>query len=204
MESVATPRLEPAIRQALAPVLREDGFSGSGRRFRAEAGQWIKVVTVQGSRWGGSFAVNLGIHFATAPDMAGNAIDPKKMSEADCAFRRRLSETSHDRWWTHDEDATSMLAAVRSATETYVAFGRNYLSQAIEGLDAIAPKALFAGNYDLQGFGAGTKANLGLALARIRSLQGRYAESREFARFGIDHLGLSTFLKAELETLSSM
>lgn len=147
--------------------------------------------------------MNLGIHFAVAPDVAGNAVDLKKMTEADCKFRRRLSETNHDRWWTHEADAASMLAALRSATETYVDFGRNYLSQAVNALDAMPPEALLAGGDELQGFSAFTKARFGLALARIRKLQGRYAESRKFARFGIEHLGLSSFLKSELESLSS-
>lgn len=52
----ATPRLETAIREHLAPVLRADGFRGTGRSFRRVVNGWVQVVNVRGSRYGDQFA----------------------------------------------------------------------------------------------------------------------------------------------------
>src|SRR5215471_4199171 len=69
--SGSTPRLESSIRDFLSPVLESDGFFGSGRTFRRMSGDLIQVVQVQGSPYGGKFAVNLGIQPASIPDVAG-------------------------------------------------------------------------------------------------------------------------------------
>ena len=202
MNTATSPRLEIAIRAALAPALRGDGFEGSGRRFFKRSGPWIQIIAVQGSKWGGSFAVNLAIHFATVPDLAGGEPDPKKMNEAYCQFRRRLSESNADMWWKHDADAASMLAAVESAADMYARVGRSYFELAFTALGTITPEALASGNYDLQGFG-NTKIRLGLAFARIRKFEGRPEESRGFAVYGAKHVGTAGFLKAELEALAT-
>jgi hypothetical protein len=94
--------LEVAIRKCLAPCLREDGFAGSGRTFRRVLNGWIQVVNVQGSRYGGRFSINLGLQPLAIPDVVGNVPDPKKIREELCEFRRRLSESGADQWWTHD------------------------------------------------------------------------------------------------------
>lgn len=202
MNTTSAPRLESAIRETFAPLLRSEGFAGTGRRFYKCSGHWVQVITVQGSRYGGAFAVNLGIHHALAPDFAGNHHDPKKMSEAHCDFRRRLSETYADMWWKHESNQASMLSAIGEATATYELKGRGYFELACSALDLITPEALASGSYDLQGFGS-TKVRLGLALARIRKLEGRGAESRGFAAYGIAHLGIAGFLKSELLALAA-
>lgn len=107
---------------------------------------------MQGSRYGGSFAVNLGIHFSSAPEVAGGLPNPKKMNEANCEFRRRLSESNADMWWKHEADEASMLRAVESAASMYSRLGRRYFELAVAALDTITPEALASGRYDLQGF----------------------------------------------------
>jgi hypothetical protein len=146
--------------------------------------------------------VNLGIHFASAPDVTGNQPDPKKMTEAHCEFRRRLSESNADMWWKHETDQASMLCAIESAAAMYSRLGRRYFELACSALNSITPAALASGNYDLQGFGS-TKVRLGLALARIRKLEGRAEESRGFAAYGVQHVGLAGFLKSELQALGA-
>ena len=202
MNATTPPRLDSAIRAALAPLLRQDGFAGSGRRFYKRAGPWIQIVALQGSRHAGSFAVNLGLQFATAPDLAGNPPDPKKMNEAHCEFRRRLSESNADMWWKHETDHASMLAAVESAASLYAEHGRQYFERASAALTSITPEALASGNYDLQGFGS-TRVRLGLALSRIRRLEGRMQESRAFAKYGAQHAGSADCLMPELVALAA-
>ncbi|MCA1500702.1 DUF4304 domain-containing protein [Bradyrhizobium sp. NBAIM03] len=87
------PRLESSIKKHLNPTLKNDGFVGFGRTFRRVSEDLIHVVQVQGSRYGGKFAINLGIQPRSIPDVAGNSPDPMKIREELCEFRRRLSET---------------------------------------------------------------------------------------------------------------
>jgi hypothetical protein len=202
MSSATQPRLESAIRAALAPTLTEDGFRGSGRKFHRELDSWLQVITVQGSRWGGSFAVNLGIHFSGAPDVIGRSVVPSKMTEAECEFRRRLSEGMTDQWWKHEGDHESMLLAVQSAAVMYKRFGRGYFSQALVGLNSVTPDDLVSGTFDFKGFG-NTKVRLGLALARIRRLQELPDQSKGFAAYALQHIGSASFLRSELEALAA-
>jgi hypothetical protein len=196
----ATPRLETATRESLAPLLREDGFKGSGRRFYRTVGPWIEILTVQGSKWGGSFCVNLAIHFAAAPDVVGAPSEPSKMTEAHCEFRRRLSEANTDQWWEHASDAASMSTAVRAAAELYVRKGRAYFSQTRRALEELTPLALVDGTFDLCGFGS-TTTRAGLALARIRQIEGNKEASRGFAKFALENIGSAVALKRELRAL---
>jgi hypothetical protein len=92
----ATPRLENSIRAYLLGYLKEDGFTGSGRSFRRLTNGLIQVVNVQGSTYGGQFAINLGVQPITVPDALGNSSDPKKITERLCEFRRRLAESGAD------------------------------------------------------------------------------------------------------------
>ncbi|TDM08482.1 MAG: hypothetical protein C4K60_03280 [Ideonella sp. MAG2] len=202
MNTPTPPRLESAIRAAFAPLLRKEGFAGSGRRFYKCSGPWIQIITVQGSRYGGSFAVNFGIHFASAPDLVGNQPDPKKMTEAHREFRRRLSASSSDMWWNHEADQASMLSAVESAASMYSRLAPQYFELACAALSAITPAALASGTYDLQGFGS-TTVRLALALARIRKLEGRADEARGFAAYGVKHAGSAGSLMTELQALAA-
>lgn len=95
-----------------------------------------------------------------------------------------------------------MLAAVESAASMYAGFGRRYFELARSALTSITPEALASGNYDLQGFGS-TKVRLGLALARIRKLEGRRQESQGFATYGVQNVGSAGFLKSELLALAA-
>lgn len=184
--SSGQPRLESSIKAYLAPVLRADGFSGSGRRFARVAGGLVHVIGVQGSLSGGKFAINLAIHPLGIPDVLGNALDPKRIAEPLCEFRRRLSEAGADQWWAHDPAQASMDTAVRAATEVYVRTGRALFDRVTLGapLDALSPEQFAAGEYDLAGFGT-TYARAAWVFAQLRFAAGRIEEARRFAEIGL-------------------
>jgi hypothetical protein len=91
-----SPRLEPSIGAILAPQLRADGFAGSGRTYRRIANSWIQVLNVQGSRHGGSFAINLALRPVGLPDVIGQPVNPKSVTQDACELRRRLAEVGQD------------------------------------------------------------------------------------------------------------
>jgi hypothetical protein len=203
--STAAPRIESAIRAHLSPILRTDGFTGSGRTFRRVVGEWIHVVNVQGSRYGGQFAVNLAVHPIAIPNVRGDAPDHKRITEDLCEFRRRMSAspTRQDKWWKHDSTAESMGAAVHEATITYVEVGRSLLHDATAehaDLNAVSPAAFAEGKFNFFGFGS-TECRMALALARFRRAKGRLAESQAFAAHALQKVGSAAFLKAEIQAL---
>jgi hypothetical protein len=199
------PRLESALRAHLQPRLKEDGFAGSGRTYRKASHGIIQVLHVQGSRHGGQFAINLGLQPMAIPDVLGKIPDLKKISDAECEFQRRLSEGgTTDRWWSHDSSEESMDSAAAAAAEVYVRFGRQ-LFEIVGGSDSplfsITPDQMPQFHDILRGFGS-TDVRMALVLARLRTAEGRSAEARAFANFGLLHLGRAVALRAELEKLS--
>jgi hypothetical protein len=203
--NTATPRIELAIREHLAPVLRADGFAGSGRTFRRVVGEWIHILNVQGSRYGGQFSINLAVHPIVIQDVRGDAPDPKKITEELCEFRRRMSESRarQDMWWKHDSTAESMASAVRDAAVTYVQVGRGLLDDATAenaDLNTVSPAAFAGGDFNFFGFGS-TECRMALALARLRRAKGQLAESQAFAAHALQKVGSAGFLRAVIQVL---
>jgi hypothetical protein len=199
----AVPRLEVSIKNHFSPLLREDGFAGSGRTFRRTVEDVVQVVNVQSSRYGGEFAINLALQPLAIPDALGNSPDPKKITESLCEFRRRLAESGADQWWQHDATQTGMDRAVREAAEVYVRVGRMLFdgtSGPTSALHAISPAQLEKSKFYLNGFGT-TKVRLALALARLRKANGNLAEAKEFADYGLARVGSAVALRRELEAL---
>ena len=201
-------RLEPAIRKCLAPALREDGFVGSGRRFRRIGGEFITIVHIQGSRWGGSFAINLGIHPASVPLSLGNLPDLMTVRDVDCAFTRRLSESEAspilDKWWDHDLSTESMDTAIRLATAVYMTVGRKVLSIMI-GPDSpflsITPTQFDEGQFQFLGFSS-TKVHMARSFAYMRRAVGDFEACRAFAKVGLASMKWGTGFRKELEELA--
>lgn len=198
-----TPRLESSIKNHLSPMLKSDGFVGSGRTFRRVSEDLIHVVQVQGSRFGGEFAVNLGIQPRSIPDIAGNSPDPTKIREELCEFRRRLSEAKSDQWWEHEGSIESMDAAVRAAALVYATIGRNLFSE-VSGpespLQKVTPAQFEAGQYSFSGFGS-TKVRMARSLALMRQSIGNLADANAFARIALASLANASALRTELEEL---
>jgi hypothetical protein len=204
MNVTAAPRLATAIRTHLAPCLGADGFAGSGSKYRRVVDGWVQVVSVQGARGGGSFAVNLALQPLAAPDILGNPPDQKRITEELCEFRRRLSEGGSDQWWKHDGTEGGMNAAALAAALVYVNVGRPLLAR-VSGpnapLNAVTAEEFDKGAYDFSGFGS-TKGRMALILARLRRSQGRANDSAAFARVGLSQLGSAVALRRELEQLA--
>ncbi len=180
--------IEFALRDHFAPVLRRHGFKGSGRNFHRVTGDVFQAVYVQGSRWGGMFAVNLGVHPLAIPDFFGNPIDVKKFKEINCDFRRRLSESDCDRWWSFGASAGSMIEAATSAAAVFESIGVPMFDAQADPLGPLftmTPQQFeIEGARPLAGFGF-TKPRMALSFARLRKAQGKLEECRAFARIGL-------------------
>lgn len=177
----AEPQLSVAVNKHLAPVLRADGFKGSGSTFRRLRDGLIHVLNVQGSRGGSRFYINLSVQPLAIEDARHRTPDPKSIKEYECEFRRRLGT-----WWDYERTQPSMDAAVIDATSLYESTGRA-LFEDVTGADGRLAKftALdFEGREWLLGFG-NTSVRVALNMVRLRSAEGRHAEARGFAEAGL-------------------
>ncbi len=183
------PVLEQSIRSHLSPILRDDGFAGSGRTFRRLADDMIQVVQVQGSKSGGSFAINLGIHPTCIPVMGD--VPQKKMKLELCILRRRLSADGSDKWWKHSATSESMDAAIKEAASVYVKVGRVAfvkLAGPKSSLRTVNPQQFEAGQFDFSGF-MSTDVIMAKALALIRLAAGDSQDAQAFARIALNRAG---------------
>ncbi|HSA10939.1 MAG TPA: DUF4304 domain-containing protein [Candidatus Paceibacterota bacterium] len=116
------------LKQEFAPHVRQEGFKGSGQNFYRVSSDLINVINVQASKWGDSYAVNLGLHPLGMPT-EGTASEPeaKHLKEYECLFRTRLSKpTETDRWWKHNGIFTSPERSARSLIDCYKRYGSRY------------------------------------------------------------------------------
>jgi hypothetical protein len=82
--------LNKRLQAALGPVLKASGFRKDAATWRKSYEASIGVVNLQGSQWGPSFFVNLGVYFRAL----GSKAEPL---EYDCHVRTRLEELVTDR-----------------------------------------------------------------------------------------------------------
>ena len=192
------------LREVFAPELRTDGFRGSGANYRRFRDPVIQVVNIQGSRYGGQCCVNLGLHLSFLPAVGSLLPDPKTLTESACEFRWRLApEGQQDHWWSYGADEASAKASATRITELYRERGKPQLDQwldfrdrfigvTVEGLERRQPDTVPRG---------ATNVRAALAFARIHTHLGNPERAREFAEFGLKHIGRATALQSELERL---
>jgi hypothetical protein len=196
--------LDAAIRTRFAPELRAQGFVGSGRTFRRVVGDFVQVVNIQSSRHGGQLAINLGVQPIGNPDVLGNAVDPRQITEPLCELRRRLAERGVDQWWEHDGTRHSIECALEEALAGYHSHGSRLFDRICapgSGIDTVRPEHLKSSSLaDRAGFGT-TAVRLALLFARLRRAQRRFGESKAFATLGLELLGSATGLRRQFEEL---
>lgn len=197
-------RFHNLLKHEFFPLLRADGFKGSGTTFRRVKGDRIDVVNVQGSRYGGKCAVNLAVHYSYLPSMGGGRVtDSKKFKEHDCTFRGRLKEATEDHWWDYGATDTETEASVASLVDLYKRRGVHFFAKFEPFPDAferVIPERIDAGDLTCMP-AAFTQVYAAITMARIMKHLGRKARCREFAEVGLRHLGQAFGLKVELQSL---
>jgi hypothetical protein len=198
-------RFHQLLKRDFFPLLRADGFKGSGTTFRRVNGDRIDILKVQGSLSGGKCCVNVATHFVFLPTDGGSEItDPKKLKEHHCTFRDRLHEAKEgDHWWGYGEDQGESEASVASLVDLYRRRGAWFFGKFEpfpDVFERITPAHIDAGDLTVMP-AADTVVRAALTMARIMRHLGSRKRSREFAAVGLRHLGHAVGLKAELERL---
>src|SRR5262245_22555260 len=149
-------RFHNLLKRDLFPLLRADGFKGSGNTCRRLKGDRIDIVNIQGWKYGGKCCVNLAVHYFFLPSMGGGqVIDPKKFKEYQCTFRDRLKEATEDHWWDYGLTDAEAAASVASLVDLYKRRGALFFAKFEpfpDVFDKVTPRQLDAG--DLTGMPA--------------------------------------------------
>lgn len=177
-------QLEPLIRKYLLPLLKNDGFAGSGRTFRRIDHDAIHLVNVQGFSYGGRLAINLAVHPLDLPDMAGGPPSPKTIAVHQCEFRERLTEDDSGRLWEHDATSAGMDSVMCDAAAVYASHGRRFFDQfrgASSVLKTFDFDSFMVREPDLSRYCFGSWVRVAYVLARLRLAEGRVEEAKKFA-----------------------
>jgi Domain of unknown function (DUF4304) len=198
-------RFHDLLKRDFAPLLRGDGFKGSGTTFRRITGEVIQVVNIQCSKYGGQCCVNLGLHYSFLPTAGGDQVtDPKKVKDYQCDFRDRIHEAHEsDHWWTYGTTAAESEASVANLIDTYRRRGASFFKKFEpfpDVFEKITPADLDAGDRSKLPTEM-TQLHAAITIARIMQHLGRTDQCRRFAEVGLRHLGRAVGLKPELERL---
>jgi Domain of unknown function (DUF4304) len=193
------------FKSIVSPILKEEGFRGSGNTWRRQTKEVIHVINVQGSIYGGQACVCLGIHLDFFP-IPGKAFtfDPKKIKEPECAFRSRLRyPDGKDTWWQYGNSEEEAQDSALDIRKTYLDFGRSHFNQFHSFPDdftKITPETFPA---QPRGVSPPTYGKIWalLAQARIYHHLGNREYTSRFSEMGLANLGKAVGLKAEFERL---
>jgi hypothetical protein len=183
-------RFRQFLKRDLVPLVRADGFKGSGSTFWRVKDERIDIVNIQGSRYGGQSCVNLAVHYSFLPPMGGLDIgtDPRNFKEHDCVFRGRLREAGEDdHWWIHGTDEAEAQANVASVADTYKRRAHLFFARFEPFPDVflrVTPEQLKAGDFSSMPAGQ-TEFYAILTMARIMHHIGRMDRCRAFAELGL-------------------
>lgn len=195
------------LKTHFAPRLRDIGFTGSGQNFRRVVGEVIHAINLQGNKWGGSCAVNLGLHLTFLPtEGLPKPANPRTVTEIDCAFRGRLAKRGEsDCWWPYELPDNSPEEAADDLISRYFEHGESRFQRfrtADDVVSSLQPDRFRTGDWRGELPGTPPIARTALMAARIYAHLGRDALRRESAQFALANLGHASGLREELERLA--
>ena len=168
------------------PVLRDQGFQGSGTTLRRVQEPLVHVVNIQGSSSADGFYVNLGAHLLFLPKEGGGSAVAGTLEESECAFRGRIDPSNTIGRWPYAR--TSIEKLLKEWPRQGEAFFRQYsvfpddFRKLVEAALVSAPRP-----YD------------GLKYARIAARLGARAEAVTIAQRALANVApQATGLRAEL------
>jgi hypothetical protein len=87
------------ISKTLSQNLKEFGFKGNGFSYRKDSENFIFIIGIQASQYGGKCCVELGIHPKEITDLFGREINFTTLKYYECEFRTRLTKIQTKKWW---------------------------------------------------------------------------------------------------------
>jgi hypothetical protein len=108
------------LSKRLYPLLRAEGFRGSGTTLRRVHEPVVEVFNVQASAGGDRCYLNLGVHLTFLPSAGGQLIEPGAVNEPNCVFRTRITPPAGQPGWhygSNESEAESNVGRILEAWE---------------------------------------------------------------------------------------
>jgi len=123
MDSVQFQKL---LAKRFYPVLRKEGFKGSGSTLRRINEPLVHVFNIQGSSSGKGFYVNLGAHL----QFLGSK-QSAKTRECDCVFRDRIDPRANNpgKRWVYGDSEIESCAVIDELANEWNNSGRSFFDQ---------------------------------------------------------------------------
>jgi hypothetical protein len=126
--TVARSRFAP-YRDALWPILRDEGFKGAGNTLRRLNGDVVHVFNIQGSSGGDCCYLNLGAHLGFLPGNDGAMIELSRVAESGCLFRDRIDPPNGASGWSLVDDSSVQEAHVDLAVREWHLQGLKFFAK---------------------------------------------------------------------------
>ena len=180
----------------LHPILRREGFKGSGATLRRIDGDLIHVFNFQGSKSGTECYLNVGAHLSFLPPEGGLSIAVEAIEEPDCVFRGRIeSPSGRAHGWAYGNSTEEAERCVEQIVQGWATQGHSFF-----GRYASFPDSFVRLLQDTQP--TAVHARVDLHLARIAAHLGRRDDVIAFARAGLASAHeRATLLRQDLEEL---
>jgi hypothetical protein len=100
-EQTSREQMDEAIKRILVPELRAMGFAGSMPHLRRQRGETWDLLSLQFSKWGGSFAINVARCGPNGIDDYRGVVPAAKVTALDVIDRQRVGATrpGEDYWF---------------------------------------------------------------------------------------------------------
>src|SRR5262245_55907085 len=119
-------RFRSALTRQLYPLLRGEGFSGSGTTLRRAQGGVTQCFKLESDGRNGWCYLNQGAHFAFLP----STVPLSELEEIHCAFRDRIiPPTGPSRGWVYLEDASEIAESVAFMVSEWRLQGHAFLTR---------------------------------------------------------------------------
>ncbi|MCA9176166.1 MAG: DUF4304 domain-containing protein [Planctomycetales bacterium] len=122
-----------AISKRLYPILRSEGFRGSGNTLRRVNGPVIHVFNVQGSSGGASCYLNLGAHLTFLRTPGGREPDSQQLKEYECVFRDRFEPPAGSGvGWSYGDNDEELNETISFICDHWPIYGHDFFNQFAE------------------------------------------------------------------------
>ena len=126
---ISSKEFKVAVKEYFAPQLREEDWKGTGFDFYKNESPLFYVLSFIPNKYGGSFYVEIGIHYSFITDIEGLQFDSKKLKTYELDFRRRLKDEDNNVEWQYPSDIESCSDILDQIWGTLETDGNVFFSQ---------------------------------------------------------------------------
>ena len=199
---ITTLEFKKQIGKHLGQEMRCLGFKGSGFNYSIDSDNFVFIIGIQASQYGGQCCAELGIQPKSLDTDGSRKIDFKKIKYIDCELRTRLSPHGQsDNWWKYGDNESENRKVIGEIIDTIKKHAIPVIERfknnptILEQIEIADLENLHNGASDkLKGLNLMT-TEIRLAWALTKALENtNLVKAKEFAQYGLSKIKLpSTF-----------